>query len=468
MTAMKVNRSGEFSSLPRIGRDGRSGGQDAVGDDTADALGDSWSEVKSAPLRLERWHKQTDVGNKLVKLDLANCNMMGNLAPSVAELYNRQKHNVKQVLLRDNPGLGPEALKYLVVAFENSKSLQSLNLRNTGLTDECISSLIKSFHAIPKLADLNMSSNTITESGAELFASFLEKNSTLTSLSLAANKLRDVGAQRVAHALETNTTLQCLDLAGCRIADTGAVQMGLALAVNATLTKLDMCRNPITEDGVDAISEVIQKNLSLLQVSLTGVEKIYLERISQVCRRNRTLVGDLVPHKLDKEMQRLYVQQHKLEVANQHLRDLHMETSRIQEQAKNIDSEVEMEKQEITAKAKKVVEVIDFATLSIQELQRKYKELQAQAQREKDAKEAEIESLTEKLDAVTRERELLEARAEEQQVQQQRLAEERQARVDEINRKIESCRKEQQVYAEQKKVTLEKFAEVSTMVQQRS
>lgn len=45
------------------------------------------------------------------------------------------------------------------------------------------------------------------------------------------------------------------------------MQVGLALAVNATLTKLDMCRNPITEDGVDAISEVIQKNLSLLQVS---------------------------------------------------------------------------------------------------------------------------------------------------------------------------------------------------------
>ena len=53
---------------------------------------------------------------------------------------------------------------------------------------------------------------------------------------------------------------------------------------------------------------------AFVQISLSGVEKMHLERIAKITRRNKSFVGELVPYKLDREMQRLYVQQHKLEV----------------------------------------------------------------------------------------------------------------------------------------------------------
>lgn len=459
--AAKLSRSAEF--LPRLGKDGRNGAPE-TDDDGAPLSPDSGTELKTAAARLEKWHKLTDVGNRLTQLDLSGCALSGSLAPGVAELYNRQKQNMKRIVLQDNPTLGPEAVKYLLVAFENSRTLQYLNLRNTGVTDECISALIKSFSVLPSLSDISLADNSITEAGAELFGAFLQTNTTLTGVSLAQNKLKDTGAVALSRALEVNTTLRTLELSTCRIADAGAVQLSLMLAVNSTLTRVDLSRNPITEDGVEAFADVIQKNTTLLQVSMTGVERIYLERIAQICRRNKTFVGELVPHKLDKEMQRLYVQQHKLEVANEQLRELHVETARIQEQVKNIDLEFEVEKQDINAKAKKVVEVMDYTTLTIQDLQRKYKDLQAQAQRERDTKEAEVEATNERLDVTTREREVLEARADELQAQYQKLVDERQAKVETFQKHIADCQAEQEAAIAERKATLEKIAEISQMV----
>lgn len=113
----------------------------------------------------------------------------------------------------------------------------------------------------------------------------------------------------------------------------------------------------------------------MVQIGITGVEKTKLEKMNKITRRNKTFVGDLVPYKLDREMQRLFVQQYKLEVANQQLKDLHHETARIQEAAKAQEAEFEAERSEMNQKANKLVETLDFCTQSVEDLQRKAKSL---------------------------------------------------------------------------------------------
>jgi|UniRef100_A0A7S4GHW1 predicted nucleic acid-binding Zn-ribbon protein len=452
------------SRLPQLGKSGQAAAWE--GEKADGSADDNTSNLKSASVRLEKWHKMTDVGKKVLSLDLANLNLGQNAAVSIAELYNRQKTNVKHITLQDNPNFGSESLKYVLMCLDNQCALTSINLRNIGLTNQCVSLMIKAFYQLPQLSSVNLAHNHLNEEGISLFSAFLKTNSTITNLSLAHNKLKDAGAEELAKSLEFNTSLQQLDLNTCRIADAGAIHIGLMLANNVGLTSLDLNKNPVTEDGVNAFAEVIQRNTGLIQISLSGVEKMHLERIAKITRRNKSFVGELVPYKLDREMQRLYVQQHKLEVANQQLHDLHAETARIQDQAKNIDAEFEMERQDINQRAKKVVEIMDFTSLTIQELQRKYKDLEAGGAREKEAKEQEIQTLTNKLDDTTRDREQLEQRAQKIQEEYNAKTESRDGKAKEIQDKIDATVAETQALNAQFAETQAKIAEISQKMQE--
>ena len=73
------------------------------------------------------------LGKKVLSLDLANLNLGQNAAVSIAELYNRQKTNVKHITLQDNPNFGSESLKYVLMCLDNQCALTSINLRNIGM-----------------------------------------------------------------------------------------------------------------------------------------------------------------------------------------------------------------------------------------------------------------------------------------------------------------------------------------------
>jgi len=407
-----------------------------------------------------------DAGKDITSIDLTNCNMNQSLGIAMAELFSRQKGTIEHICLKENPNFGIEGLRHLLVTFDSKCALKVLNLRNTGLHDLAVSHMIKALHCLPNIANVNLGYNNLTAEGVELFAAFLRTNTTIQTVVLAHNKMRDEGALSLANHLAENMSVRSLDINTCRITDAGAVHIGLMLANQPNITQLNFSKNPITELGVDGLSELLQRNTGLVEIVITGVEKTKLERIQKITKRNKTFVGNLVPYKLDRELQRLFVQQYKLEVANQQLRELHQETARIQDQARQMEQEFDADKQDLNQKAKKLVETLDFTYLSIQDLQRKHAGMITGRETYVAAKEGEIETLELKLADATADRERIEAQANEEEAKYTTKVEAQAGREEEINQQIEQCKVDTQKAIEEFKETQLKIEEITKQVEE--
>eukprot|EP01006_Ploeotia_vitrea_P024592 TRINITY_DN57421_c0_g2_i1.p1 TRINITY_DN57421_c0_g2~~TRINITY_DN57421_c0_g2_i1.p1 ORF type:complete len:549 (-),score=57.81 TRINITY_DN57421_c0_g2_i1:297-1943(-) len=345
--------------------------------------------------RLEEYEKLLAAGRSINTIDMHSLSVMPGLLTSVVELYNLQQDYIVNINLASNPGLG-DSSKKLLRSIQGAPKLRYLNLSRTGMSNDALLTLCDILPTSQTLQVLLLNANKLTDMGAEALATAMKANTSITSLSLNKNKLWDSGACALASMLDTNETLKRLELATCVIADKGAVYIGMALAAQTTLSELNLSRNTISEDAVTGFADILAKNTTLVKIGITGGSVFAHNKLSKLTHRNANLQGDNVPRVLEGELNRLYVQTHKLQTAKRTLREHQQQTLAYNDMENKVENEFVVEKEDVSKQAKKVTEYIIYETTVAQELRRKAVDMKEQSEKDKVAAQNEITSLTQR------------------------------------------------------------------------
>lgn len=221
------------------------------------------------------------------------------LTPLADALLRRPE--VEGLWLKRNP-LGPASGPVLARLVEGHTGLTTLDLVNTGLLDNGVAPLLPAIaqsqlqhvylgtigltaasapglsrllEASTSLQSLYVSCNRLGDEGVRGLADGLSRNRGLVRLGLASNRIGPEGAAVLADVLADHPTLRFLDLGwtratsavgegGNRVADRGACLLADLIRANPRLLALDISHNRISQKGLDALSDAIAEQGSLV------------------------------------------------------------------------------------------------------------------------------------------------------------------------------------------------------------
>ena len=221
--------------------------------------------------------KMLRVNNSLTYLNLTRNNLAESGARSIFKgLY--QNTTLMKLLLEKNTitATNPDTARSLTKMLQVNKSLTHLDLSDNYLADSGARSIFEGLQHNTTLMKLLLEKNTITATNpdtARSITKILQVNNSLTHLNLSRNSLSDLGARCIFEGLQCNFTLVKLSLRDNGITSTNldtATSLTKMLQVNKSLTHLDLSGNNLYESGAFCIFEGLQRNTTLLNLSLEG------------------------------------------------------------------------------------------------------------------------------------------------------------------------------------------------------
>jgi NAD(P)-dependent dehydrogenase (short-subunit alcohol dehydrogenase family)/Ran GTPase-activating protein (RanGAP) involved in mRNA processing and transport len=155
--------------------------------------------------------------------------------------------------------------------------IQALYLCGNNLGVEGATVIAELLRAETSIEGLFLSANHFGDEGARIIADALQENQRLLTLSMASNDIGARGAQALCEALKKNKTLTTLDLGFApstyviheqpnRIEDEGVVFLVDLLQKNQTLLSLSLNRNNISKAGAARLIEALSQNQSLMKL----------------------------------------------------------------------------------------------------------------------------------------------------------------------------------------------------------
>ena len=122
------------------------------------------------------------------------------------------------------------------------------------------------------LTELNSAVNWIKDEGITAICNAVQgnKESKLALLNVACSAMSPVGARAVAAMVAVTGGLTSLDLSNNAegLTAEGITAIGDALRVNGALTKLSLAWNALEKQGIKAICEALNQNLTLKELDL--------------------------------------------------------------------------------------------------------------------------------------------------------------------------------------------------------
>ncbi len=199
-------------------------------------------------------------------------------------------------------------MKYISNILEISRSRSSLieniikncqngslvNLRNKQITDQDLKIIIQEIFIKKQFTRLWLDGNYLTPIGASILSSALSYNHTLERLYLSANLISDIGVKYLSKALSnSNKTLKVLGLQQNHITDLGIEHLAHMIEKNTTLLSLSLDFNLFTDKGMKILTNsLIHSNSSIQYLGLSNNQFItdasfdYLQNLIQF---NRTI-----------------------------------------------------------------------------------------------------------------------------------------------------------------------------------
>eukprot|EP00980_Cylindrotheca_fusiformis_P019269 scaffold6589_cov123-Cylindrotheca_fusiformis.AAC.5 len=175
--------------------------------------------------------------------------------------------NLKSFSCRQNR-IGNKGVQALAFLFEQSSTLEDVDLSENAISSKGAASILSSFHANPSttLQTLNLSQNEIWDMDD---GSFLRNNRTLKIFNLDGNFMHDEGAEQIASAIgeNSNSQIEKLFLGWNGISDDGATALARMMELNSTLQVLGLAENDISNSGARAILSALAINTSVREIS---------------------------------------------------------------------------------------------------------------------------------------------------------------------------------------------------------
>ncbi|KAF1861519.1 hypothetical protein Lal_00025870 [Lupinus albus] len=120
------------------------------------------------------------------------------------------------------------------------------------------------------LPSIDMSGRNFGDEGIFFLAESLAFNRIVEDVSFAANGITAAGLRAFDGVLQSNITLKTLDLSGNPVGDEGAKCLCDILAQNSSIEKLQLNSTDLGDEGAKAIAEMLKKNSSLRVLELNN------------------------------------------------------------------------------------------------------------------------------------------------------------------------------------------------------
>ena len=159
----------------------------------------------------------------------------------------------------------------IVNALKDISTLKELNLNDNKNRSESLGSAVASVLIKNKLMErLSLKDNGLNDSGVILIAQSLCELSSLKACNLRDNYITDKAAKALASVISNNTKLEELYLGNNQL-QSGIIKIAITLQKVSTLKVLDLDNNNITEPAAKELSKAIEKNPSLENLWLNGI-----------------------------------------------------------------------------------------------------------------------------------------------------------------------------------------------------
>eukprot|EP01012_Entosiphon_sulcatum_P029422 TRINITY_DN3583_c0_g1_i1.p1 TRINITY_DN3583_c0_g1~~TRINITY_DN3583_c0_g1_i1.p1 ORF type:complete len:503 (-),score=82.82 TRINITY_DN3583_c0_g1_i1:46-1527(-) len=402
----------------------------------------SQAEHRSAEQLIERAQDQMASGSIITELDFHGSNLTAVLASAVSQLFTPD-NKVATLDFSANTLLGSEGLSQILTGMAVcTNALRIFRARKANLDDSCAKKLGETMASCTQLSTFDISGNFFTALGSTVVLEALLDHPSLTSIAMSHNLVGDEGAQALGRCIEKNDPLQTVDVSFCRIYDRGAIALGLALAHHPNIKSINIGGNHISSEAVDGLSLLLEHNTALLHIGLTGIHVPTVEKLRRIAKRNKASEGPHDTAQMNTELARLYLQKHKLGVAQDMLKEQQQATALVQDVMARVDGEFSTEREEVSRRVKRTVDALAREQRLCKEYQDRQKDATAEMERFQHNHQQQMEILQERLHAATVQADDLELQANDVLAKMKILEEKRDTRLAELKQKVQATRQE--------------------------
>jgi hypothetical protein len=179
-----------------------------------------------------------------------------------------------------------------------SKTIQDLYLSRLGLGADHFAMIAKAIEVNDNcLRTLDLFGNSIKNDSIMLMANGLKKNTSLETLVLPCpqSDLSVESCAAISAALSENKTLVTLNLPRSYLCDDGLFHIAQGLTLNKSLKKLEVgISNNLGNKGMEALTEMLEKNYDLERLLLDSAEKSIKEKVDHFMHLNEVGRGKLL------------------------------------------------------------------------------------------------------------------------------------------------------------------------------
>ena len=208
--------------------------------------------------------------------------------------YNNAHHNMYDCQYMNkltSPNYKAQVLYFCFAEYLNKQCISLKGLHIKDFEMEIISDCLKLNNTITNLNLSGCLAKFKIESALNVIC-FLKVNNTLCELNLSNNGIEDAVVEALSDVVIKNITLQRLDLSCNCISDYGTSFICECLQVNNTLCGLDLSMNNVANEGVTKLAIGIQMNTALQELNISknhGISKTGIMRLLEACTQNKTL-----------------------------------------------------------------------------------------------------------------------------------------------------------------------------------
>ena len=232
-----------------------------------------------------------------------------NIAEGSAHIFNAVGvHRAIKTLILDSNGITKNEMKEMSDMLLDNELLQSLSVSGNYIDAEGTKTLVEALRQNVTLKKLNLSKQVtkIGADGAKAIADGLLGGMPLEALNISGNDIGHEGIDHIAKALKNIKTtfwgtLKMLDVSSNNLGRKGAKAIAACLATNKTLEQLNLSWNnlgqmkTVEKDpiGIKVISNAMRRNkyLKVLDLSGNNMSNRGATFISEMLQENKTLIN---------------------------------------------------------------------------------------------------------------------------------------------------------------------------------